>query len=313
MVAPQSQTSPEPGAPANTKAQVQEFYNQVGWQEVGAGIYQNATYEDLRPVSQQYIHDCHQRVARHLKPKGRLLLDAGSGPIQYPEYLEYSLGKNGDQPYQYRVCLDISQVALQEARKRIGDAASEGHGLFVVADIANLPFKPGAFDGIVSLHTIHHLPFEEHLRAYQELQRVLAPASSAVIVNGWDLPPLTVFFNFWIKLAEKLYALLRPSSRSATRLQMADPTPSNANAPRSTPRGTYVRKHTPAWLKTVVGAQMPVEIWCWRSVSVRFLRTFIHQRLGGRFWLRLLYWLEERLPHWFGENGQYPLIVLRKD
>ncbi len=61
-----------------------------------------------------------------------------------------------------------------------------------------------------------------------------------------------------------------------------------------------------------VGSRMPVEILVWRSVSVRFLRTLIHPWLGGRFWLRLLYRLEERFPHYFGENGQYPLIVIRK-
>ena len=203
-------TPPEHPAPA-AKAQVREFYDQVGWQEMSEGYYQNATYEDLRPVSRQYIHDCHLRVLRHLKPGGHLLLDAGSGPIQYPEYLEYSLGHSGAPNYQRRVCLDISSVALQEARKRIGDAASGGHGLFVVADIANLPFRPDTFDGIVSLHTIHHLPFEEHLRAYQELHRVLAPGASAVIINGWDLPPLTAFLNFWIKLAEKLRRKSPPS------------------------------------------------------------------------------------------------------
>ena len=46
--------------------------------------------------------------------------------------------------------------------------------------------------------------------------------------------------------------------------------------------------------------------------QVRFLRALIHPRLGGRFWLRLLFRLEERFPHFFGENGQYPLIVIRK-
>ena len=35
----------------------------------------------------------------------------------------------------------------QEARKRIG-----AHGLFVVCDVANLPFRPDVFDGVVSLH-----------------------------------------------------------------------------------------------------------------------------------------------------------------
>lgn len=267
------------------KQQVREFYDRVGWQQVSEGTYQNATYEDLRPVAREYIHRCHLRVNRHLVPGGNLLLDAGSGPIQYPEYLEYS------RSYQQRVCLDISRVALQEARQRIG-----AHGLFVVADIANLPFKAGAFDGLVSLHTIHHLPADEHSRAYLELQRVLAPGKSGVIVNGWDLPPLTVLQNFLVRLANSL--------RHA-------PLPSKGGAGGEV-RGTFVRKHTPAWLKKEVGTHIPLEIWCWRSLNVHFMRTFIHARLGGRFWLRLLYWLEERLPHFFGKNGQYPLIVIRK-
>ena len=90
------------------KQQVRQFYDQVGWQEVGAGVYQNARFEDLRSVSREYIHKCHLRVARHLSPEGEYFLDVGSGPIQYPEYLEYSNG------YQARVCADISIVALQE-------------------------------------------------------------------------------------------------------------------------------------------------------------------------------------------------------
>ncbi len=37
--------------PAEVKQQVRQFYDQVGWQEVSEGTYQNAHYEDLRPVS----------------------------------------------------------------------------------------------------------------------------------------------------------------------------------------------------------------------------------------------------------------------
>ena len=43
-----------------------QFYDQVGWQQVSEGQYQNARYEDLRPVSREYIHRCHLRVNRHL-------------------------------------------------------------------------------------------------------------------------------------------------------------------------------------------------------------------------------------------------------
>ena len=102
----------------NTKQQVREFYDQIGWSQVGDGLYQNARYEDLRPVSRDYIHNCHMRVKRHLAPKGDILLDAGSGPVQWPDYLTYS------EDYRYRLCADISITALKEARTRLGDKGS---------------------------------------------------------------------------------------------------------------------------------------------------------------------------------------------
>ncbi len=185
-------------AETEIKQQVREFYDQVGWQVVGEGLYQNARYEDLRPVAREYIQRCHSRVAEHLAPTGELFLDAGSGPIQYPAYLEYS------REYHYRVCADISIVALQEARARIGD-----HGLFVVADVAHLPFKDNAFDGVVSLHTIHHLPQEEHLQAYAGLLRVLRPGASGVVVNGWKNSTFTRLTDPLISLLNRLLAFRR--------------------------------------------------------------------------------------------------------
>jgi SAM-dependent methyltransferase len=280
-----------------SKHQVREFYDLVGWQEQSDGFYQNASYEDLRPVSHEYIHNCHLRVLRHLNPTGRLLLDAGCGPIQYPEYLEYSKG------YQRRVCADISLVALREARKRIGS-----HGLYVVCDVAYLPFNSNSFDSEVSLHTLHHLPPDEHIRAYQELHRTLAKAGKAVIVNGLDSPPLTTFLDFWIDLVERLHAFFRPQPKAANLSQVSTHSTDHPKA-----RGTYVRKQNATWLQMEVGRLIPIEIWCWRSVSVRFLRTFIHEHLGGRFLLKLIYWFEERFPHFLGKNGQYPLIVFGRD
>ena len=278
------------------KQQVREFYDQIGWQIVAGGIYQNARYEDLRPVSAEYIHRCHMRVNRHLAAQGRYLLDAGSGPIQYPEYLTYSRG------FQYRVCADISIVALKEARKRIGD-----HGLFVVADVANLPFKPGVFDGSVSLHTLHHLPLEEQKNAYRELYRVLAEGRSAVLVNGWTVSPLMNRLQPLVRLMERVGTWI---ARRRGKVEAAQPQPAAKKTAK--PTGTFVEKLDAAWLRRELDSQMGLEIWVWRSVSVRFLRAVIHAPLAGRLWLRLLYGLEERYPQYFGENGQYPLIVLSK-
>ena len=275
----------------NVTEQVRQFYDQVGWQTDEEGYYQNTRYEDLRPVSADYIHRCHMRVARHLQPSGRFLLDAGSGPIQYPEYLEYS------RHYQKRVCADLSLVALQEARRRIGI-----HGLFVVADVSHLPFKKDTFDGVVTLHTFHHLPAGMHVQAYMELLRVLAPGRTAAAVNGWDLPPLTRLFEAPMRLRRIGRGFLRD-----LRKRLKD-----AAAGTEEEKATFVRKNTAARLRRDLSGRVPVEIYCWRSVSVRFLRTYVHPSLGGKAFLSLLFWLEERFPRFFGENGQYPLIVIRK-
>jgi SAM-dependent methyltransferase len=278
----------------NIKQQVQDFYNQVGWQEISEGVYQNATFEDLRPVAREYIHRCHLRILRHIKPQGKYFLDAGSGPIQYPEYLEYS------KRYQFRVCVDISLVALQEARKRIRD-----HGLFVVADIANLPFKDNVFDGEVSLHTIHHLPLEDHLIAYQELFRVLIPGSSAVVVNGWKNPPV----ERWVKALRRIAGKLWQSKQKPSENFSPNASPLQPGAAEGK---TFVSKYDAAWFKGAVGKHIPYEIWVWRSVSVGIMRAYVHENRMGSWFLGLIYRLEELFPHYLGEKGVYPLIVIRK-
>ncbi len=278
------------------KQQVRSFYDQIGWQRLADGLYQNARYEDLRPVAREYVHRCHLRINRHLKPQGRILLDAGSGPVQYAEYLTYSAG------YQYRLCADISILALKEARERLGQ-----HGLYVVMDVANMPFKRESMDGVVSLHTLHHLPLSEQKKAYAEIERVLAPASNAVVVNGWTVSPLMQRWQ-WLQRAMagvgKWVFNLRHPQKVAQPAQAASPAAEK-------PTGTFVEKLDAAWLKRELAGQ-EVEILVWRSISVGFSRAVFHSLLAGKLWLKLLYRMEEWFPHYFGEQGQYPLVVLRK-
>jgi ubiquinone/menaquinone biosynthesis C-methylase UbiE len=285
----------QPAAPG-VKQQVREFYDQVGWQKTAGDLYQNARYEDLRPVSAEYIHRCHLRVKRFLPARGRFLLDAGSGPVQYSEYLTYS------QDHAYRVCADISIVALSEARKRLG-----ARGLFVVADVANLPFRPDAFDGAVSLHTLHHLPLDDQFRAYQEIYRVLGPGQSAVVVNGWTDAPLMRATSWLVRLAESVggwIARLRGKP-------VAKKKPENRKA-SDEGVGTFTRKLNAGLLRSELAGKMNLQISAWRSVNPRWMRALVHTLSGGKLGLRLLFTLEERFPAWFGENGQYPLVVIRK-
>lgn len=271
----------------DVKRQVREFYDRVGWKEVSDGVFQNARYEDLRPVSQEYISRCHQRVGRHLSVSGRLFLDAGSGPIQYPEYVKYSQG------FAKRVCADISITALKAARERIEDK-----GTFVVSDISHLPFVPDVFDAVLSLHTIHHLPVSQHIQAYLELHRVLAPGRRAAVVNGWDYSPLNQFFDrikSWLK-GRKGVAPVSVSTPEEKELG----------------KGTFVNKQDARWLKGILRGKMDFKILVWRSASTNVLRFFIREEWFGRFWLRVLFALEELFPRFFGEKGLYPLVVISK-
>jgi ubiquinone/menaquinone biosynthesis C-methylase UbiE len=278
-------------AESKVQQEVRKFYDAVGWQQVSDGVYQNAQYEDLRPVAREYIHRCHLRINRFLRHSGKFLLDAGSGPIQYPEYLTYSEG------YKYRVCLDISIVALKEARDRI-----KNQGLFVVGDIAQLPFKSDCIDDVVSLHTIHHLPPEDYKPAFFGLKRVMKPGATAVVVNGWSESVLMHIFRFPIQIMEKVF-----HDKEA---RVGD---SNAIGGKTQkPAGTFVNKLSPTNLRQLLGEDFPIEIAVWRSVSVRFLRAMIQPALMGKFLLKVLYMKEEWFPGFFGEKGQYPLITFDK-
>jgi SAM-dependent methyltransferase len=268
------------------REQVRAFYDAVGWSQVGEGLYQNARHEDLRPVAREYIHRCHLRFGQALPSGGRRLLDAGSGPVQYPEYLEYSRG------FGRRVCLDISRTALREARARLGP-----HGACVVGDLAALPFRAGAFEAV---------PPDGQEGAFRQLARVLAPGGTAAVVYSWGAhAPAMRLMGPAIRLAFAVQRLVR-------RMRGEPTAPAAPAAAEARGAGTYSHKHPHAWVRRRLGDLPGLEIRVWRSVSTAFLRAFIHRRLLGRQWLRLIFALEQAAPRWMGRVGQYPLIVFRK-
>jgi SAM-dependent methyltransferase len=269
------------------KKDVQEFYDNLGWDKSDAGFSDASIYEDLRPVAADYIHRCHQRVKQHLPDSGRYLLDVASGPVQYDEYIAYSAG------HERRVCADISLRALVEARKRLGDK-----GLYVVADVANLPFADDTFDGVVSLHTIYHVPAAEQEKAFNEIHRVLAPERSAVVVYSWGArSPLMLLalmpFLTWSWLSRRLRARADSLGRSDS------PT-------------LYGHHYGHGWF---AGRKWPFayNLYTWRSVSPDFTKIYANPRLFGRSLLSVLFRMENAWPRFFGRFGQYPMIVVRKN
>lgn len=287
------------------KQDVQDFYDRIGWKLEDTGFYQNARYEDLRPVSRKYIHNCHLRVNRHLAKEGMFLLDAGSGPIQWPEYMTYSEG------YKYRVCADLSFTGLKEAQQR-----KPGHVLCVVADIANLPFKDEAFDGSISMHTIHHVPASEKKQSYLEMYRTLKTGKQSVVVNGWSNSPFMNRFSFLERVINAFkwrFRVLLGKKMPVQKPKEIILEKTHEEEPPSEPAtGTYIRKLTPDVLEKELAEEVEYRIYPWRSVSTRWLRTFIHPWAFGRLILRWIYHQEEKKPDYYGKNGQYPMVVLKK-
>lgn len=258
------------------KADMQSFYDNVGW-KASEGVYQDARdSEDLRTVSHDYIQQCHQRVKAQLPETGRYLLDIACGPIQYPVYESYS------EKYQYRICADLSLTALMEAKKKL-----KAKGIYILCDITELPIQSNVIDAVVSLHTLYHVPAEQQAKGFAHLHRVLKVGGKSVIVYSWGTRSLLMnLAMFPFKIASLIRRKLLNKKAKI-----------------------YFYTHSYRWFCTEIKANYNTQLLSWRSVNVPFLKVFIHPLLGGHCVLKFIASLEERFPHFMGRIGAYPLFV----
>ena len=163
------------------KQRVKDWYDEFGWQTGEGGLCLDAiAFGDLRPVTQEYGHKTQLRPLKYLQQGGKYILDVASGAIPQPEYLQYS------ETFEKRICVDLSFVALQQAKKKIGSK-----GIYILGDITKLPLRDDVCDAVISLHTIYHVPADEQSSALRELYRVLKPKGTALVIYNWgDHSPL---------------------------------------------------------------------------------------------------------------------------
>ena len=230
-------------------------------------------------------------MTRHIQKNGKYILDAASGPIQYEDYLVYS------DSYDFRICVDLSLLALKEASRKIGNK-----GVFIQANITNLPLAENCVDSVVSLHTIYHVPCEEQFNAFRELYRVLKPGATAAVVYSWGwLSPLMAVTMFPLTLLRWPLRLLRLLKSWLTKPR------GGSNEPK-----LYFFYHRRKRLQEELRKFCDFDLVVWRSVSILFLRVYVHPWLFGKQLLSLVFSLEETFPGFFGKVGAYPLIVMHK-
>lgn len=284
---------------------VRKFYEEYGWEKASSDAYQDtAAFVDMRPVMGAYQERCMRRLGAHFAGGGRWFLDAGCGAIASPGYAALSDG------HTHRVCVDFSGAALRAARGTLGEGA-----LCVQADITRLPFRDNAFDAVLCAHVLYHVPADEQSEAMGELQRVLAPQGSGVVVYTW---PDAWMNRVAVRFNPRVVAPKIPGLRWAWRAFLKRKPRADAPMAETAPPGTpphpplYFHPHPWAWFRDAVLPDVPFKLRCWQSAGVPFTQAFIPNHRIGRAMLRVLSIAEKVFPGLMARIGTYPMFVLRK-
>jgi ubiquinone/menaquinone biosynthesis C-methylase UbiE len=258
---------------------VQKFYTSGGgWEVDENGIAQDTyIFEDLRDCAQEYARVTRLRMLNHLPASGEYILDAASGPVQYPEYREYS--KN----FAKRYCVDFSNSALELARKNIGE-----HGEFFNTSILELDLPDNFFDVAISLHTIYHIDKDEQEAAIRNLLRMVKPGKPLVVVYH---NPRSIF---------SLFGLL-PAGKNIVKKIIG----------YKTKRSLYFFNHNLGWWQRFSDSAQ-VEIFPWSLMEIHDAKRFIPDNNFGEKMFGILDKLENKFPKLFVRIGRYPMIVLTK-
>ncbi len=265
------------------EASVSNFYNTVGWELTDGNTEDAILWEDLRYNSREYITKCRLRLLNHIPLDGKYMLDMASGPIQFPEYLEYS------KTYDKRYCVDLSSTALDLAKNKIGDK-----GVFLHGSFFDLEIPENFFDCSLSLHTIYHIDRNLQEVAVKKLLKVTKPGRPVIIL--YSNPNTLVSLPF--RLARKVLSFCNLNSKPTIPDYIAE-------------NSLYFYAHPIDWWDRFSDCAT-VEILPWRAFATNFQKVLIPDNKFGAWLLDALFNLENRYPGIFVKYFQYPMIILTK-
>lgn len=278
------------------KQSVRAFYDRFGWRRDSNSVYgDTASFVDQRSVLDDYYRKVHLRALASLPARGQYFLDAGSGATVHSEQRAYSEG------FGLAVCLDLSFVALVEARGRLHRGT-----MMVQGDLTHLPFRAGVFEASVCSHVLYHIPPDEQRTAILELYRTLKEGGGCLIVYTLPSSPLTRFAKRVRRHARRL------ASRIPRTRPVRTPTKDQCmNMQKLHPR-LYRHSFNLQWFNESLPRDWDTEIRCWRSIGRTFSTTFVPGNIAGRLLLALIFRLESLFPQAMARLGQYPMIRIRK-
>ncbi|MBU3632870.1 class I SAM-dependent methyltransferase [Polynucleobacter sp. AP-Feld-500C-C5] len=90
--------------------------------------------------------------------------------------------------------LDVSNYAINNCEKEV-------IGRLHLGSAEALPFPSNSFNAVISINTLHNLPYELCLKAVSELQR-LAPGKTFIQVDSYYTPEQKINFEKWVLTAK---------------------------------------------------------------------------------------------------------------
>ena len=261
----------------NPEKKAFDYYKDKGWEIDGDFTIDAIGCEDLRKNSQEYVSKCRMRVFEHIPESGKYILDMASGPIQYPEYLEFS--KN----FEKRYCVDLSEKALEGAKEKLGDRGKYLNGSFF-----DLKIEDNFFDCAISLHTIYHMDQDKQAEAVRKLIKVTKPGKPIIIVYSNPNTFTSALSVTWKFLKAIISLVVKPPEQDL-----------------------YFFYHPNKWWLQF-SDEAEINYYPWRSFTSSYHKKLIPDGPMGKLLLKKLYAWEETYPNFFVNHFQYPMIVLTK-
>jgi len=164
-------------------SQQMEGVRHGSFDQVRSAVYEDPTYPIFQHVGQAFRNQTSGRLPFVLQTlvdtptRPHRICDAGCGSgILLGDVLEQAQGAMG-------TGIDISSRLLRHARQVLGVRGLDQRARLTRADIRNLPVEGNAFDFILAMEVLEHLP--DPPVGLAELRRVLAP-------DGWLVTTIPV-------------------------------------------------------------------------------------------------------------------------
>ena len=258
---------------------IREFYDETGWNLVGDTTTDAIINENSTEVAREYVQKIRNRIGEELG-SGTNLLDIGCGPIQYPEYLDYS--KNFDK----RVCVDLSKKALDIAKSKIGD-----HGAFFVGDYLDMKTGYEPYAGATLINVLYHVDILDQEKMVRKILSELEAGAVLVVVYS-NPKSFSSKLNTFLVFVKRLFRLIFQRKNFYS---------------QSNP--IYFKRHNLDFWQLFEG-ESKVEIRAWRTFTPAIEKVLFKRFFMGKRFLKLLFKIENY--KFWAKIAEYQIVTLAK-